>query len=82
MLQVLVDHHLGLPASMLVLCIALVIALWIWLFLRGRLATHLLPPGPPGIPLLGNLFDWPYESGWLRFTEWGRIFGARFKLYE
>ncbi|KAI0318715.1 cytochrome P450 [Amylostereum chailletii] len=34
-----------------------------------------LPPGPRGLPLIGNLLDWPFESGWLTFAEWGKKFG-------
>ncbi|KAJ7150553.1 cytochrome P450 [Mycena crocata] len=37
-----------------------------------------LPPGPKGLPLLGNIFDLPKESPWLGFAEigskWGDIF--------
>ncbi|EIM84244.1 cytochrome P450, partial [Stereum hirsutum FP-91666 SS1] len=33
------------------------------------------PAGPPGYPVIGNLFDWPFESGWLKFTDWSMSYG-------
>lgn len=33
------------------------------------------PPGPPSKPLIGNLLDWPWDYGWLRFTEWAKTYG-------
>ncbi|KAI0948586.1 hypothetical protein AcV7_009286 [Taiwanofungus camphoratus] len=34
-----------------------------------------LPPGPPGIPFLKNVFDWTQHSPWFRFTEWKETYG-------
>ncbi|KAJ3824541.1 cytochrome P450 [Lentinula raphanica] len=35
-----------------------------------------LPPGPTGLPLIGNVMDMPSESEWLTFAEWGRKYGG------
>ncbi|KAI0057368.1 cytochrome P450 [Artomyces pyxidatus] len=35
-----------------------------------------LPPGPKGYPLIGNLLEFPTESPWLRFAEWGKQWGG------
>ncbi|KAG2152670.1 cytochrome P450 [Suillus bovinus] len=33
------------------------------------------PPGPPGLPLIGNVLDMPNIRPWLTFAEWGRKYG-------
>jgi hypothetical protein len=35
------------------------------------------PPGPRGLPLLGNLFDIPQSSPWETYTRWGKQYGKR-----
>ncbi|KAF8665749.1 hypothetical protein AX16_000197 [Volvariella volvacea WC 439] len=34
-----------------------------------------LPPGPKGLPLVGNVLDMPSEKEWLTFAQWGDIWG-------
>ncbi|KDQ53894.1 hypothetical protein JAAARDRAFT_197004 [Jaapia argillacea MUCL 33604] len=34
-----------------------------------------LPPGPPGLPLIGNLFDVPKDYMWLKFEEHSKTYG-------
>jgi hypothetical protein len=38
---------------------------------RGRL----LPPGPPTVPILGNLLQFPKQNIFLTFTEWAQKYG-------
>ncbi|KAG2141325.1 cytochrome P450 [Suillus clintonianus] len=33
------------------------------------------PPGPRGLPLIGNIQDMPRIKPWLTFTEWGKKYG-------
>ncbi|KAJ7662506.1 cytochrome P450 [Mycena rosella] len=35
-----------------------------------------LPPGPTGLPILGNVFDMPGVTEWLTFAEWGAKWGG------
>lgn len=34
-----------------------------------------LPPGPKGLPLLGNLFDIPQERPWEVYSGWSKQYG-------
>jgi hypothetical protein len=34
------------------------------------------PPGPPTIPIAGNLFSFPAKWPHYKFTEWGALFSA------
>ncbi|PSS35616.1 hypothetical protein PHLCEN_2v1439 [Hermanssonia centrifuga] len=34
-----------------------------------------LPPGPKGLPLIGNVLDMPPSHEWLTFAKWGERFG-------
>ncbi|KAH9830993.1 cytochrome P450, partial [Rhodofomes roseus] len=53
------------------LCLAALVACR---FIRraGRLP---LPPGPRGLPLLGNALQIPTDRSWLVFAEWARTYG-------
>ena len=36
-----------------------------------------LPPGPKGLPLLGNILDLPQSEPWKTFGSWGDKYGER-----
>ena len=46
---------------------------------RGILTRRKLPPGPPGVPILGNIWDVKGKA-WLQYTEWARTYGPIFSL--
>ncbi|KAF7360790.1 Cytochrome P450 [Mycena venus] len=35
-----------------------------------------LPPGPKGLPLIGNVLDMPKSHAWKTFAQWGDIYGG------
>ncbi|KAA1473593.1 cytochrome P450 [Dentipellis sp. KUC8613] len=39
-----------------------------------------LPPGPPTLPILGNIHQFPKNHPHLKFMEWGREYGGIFSL--
>ncbi|EXJ92987.1 hypothetical protein A1O3_01543 [Capronia epimyces CBS 606.96] len=39
-----------------------------------------LPPGPPGLPVLGTLLDIPPQHSWLKFKSWADQYGPIFRL--
>lgn len=63
----------------LTLCTLLVLLLTgVWYhFWRRIRAPHgtTLPPGPKGLPILGNLFDIPRERSWLTYADWASTLG-------
>lgn len=45
------------------------------IFLKNK-ARHKYPPGPKGLPLLGNVLDLPSNYQWIAYAEWSRKLGA------
>ena len=50
-------------------------------FLRSNRKLS-LPPGPKGLPLVGNILDMPSEKEWLTFTRWGELYGMLCRLLQ
>ncbi|KAF8897192.1 cytochrome P450 [Infundibulicybe gibba] len=62
------------PIIFLDLCLATLGLFIIRRFIRSR-STVPLPPGPKGLPLVGNILDMPSEKEWLTFAKWGDTWG-------
>lgn len=41
-----------------------------------------MPPGPTGLPLIGNLLQVPSRLAFLRFTEWSKQYGTSQSLRQ
>ena len=54
--------------------VALIVAFVVAALLGRR--KRPLPPGPKGIPILGNIFDVPKAREWLAYQEWARQYGG------
>ncbi|KAI0076208.1 cytochrome P450 [Panus rudis PR-1116 ss-1] len=72
----MISNHLH-----IVIAFSLTIIYW-FISRLARIGTREaeLPPGPPTIPLLGNLLQFPKEYTFLRFTEWARTYGGIYSL--
>ncbi|KAK7932647.1 Cytochrome P450 monooxygenase yanC [Apiospora marii] len=40
-----------------------------------------LPPGPPALPLIGNLHQIPTQKRWLQFQRWAQTYGPIFTVF-
>ncbi|KAI6039896.1 cytochrome P450 [Pisolithus marmoratus] len=49
--------------------------LYVWR-IRTRRGGLPLPPGPRGLPLIGNVFDVNIAEPWLTYEEWGKQYGG------
>ena len=60
------------------LCSTAVAALYIFLFIGHR--DKNLPPGPPTLPLLGNIHRIPQKSAHFQFSQWANQYGGLYSL--
>jgi hypothetical protein len=54
-------------------------ALYAVYYRKGRSRLP-LPPGPPKLPLVGNLFDVPATFQWKKYKEWSKTYSAWSRL--
>ncbi|KAG1840821.1 cytochrome P450 [Suillus subalutaceus] len=60
--------------TLLYVCLAGVgVYLMMQVFVKKNHAPY--PPGPRGLPLVGNIQDIPHVKPWLTFAEWGKKYG-------
>ena len=58
-------------ASEIIAALLLVIFLLYW----HKSSSQNYPPGPKGLPIVGNVFDIPSSMPWKKFTELSKIYG-------
>jgi len=74
------DLHSGttMQLGVLDILVLFIIIFWIRRIIqyRGRnLASLPLPPGPKGLPLFGNVFNFPKTGAWTTAARWGQTYG-------
>ncbi|KAF9558962.1 cytochrome P450 [Agrocybe pediades] len=47
---------------------------------RSYRRLRAMPPGPRGLPILGNVLQMPSSQQWLKFSEWNKEYGPVFSL--
>ena len=58
--------------------IVAVLLLVIFLLHWRKSSLQNYPPGPKGLPIVGNVFDIPSSMPWKKFTELSKIYGTLF----
>jgi hypothetical protein len=57
------------------LAIGSVVVLYIGRQALKNRSSYPLPPGPPGLPWVGNVIGVNTSTPWVTYTEWGRTYG-------
>jgi cytochrome P450 len=70
-------QHASYPVTMGI--VALLVILWQRLNKIGRRPKN-YPPGPPTLPLIGNLHQIPDEKRYIQFEKWAREYGPVYSI--
>lgn len=66
------------PFLFLSLALLFAVATYIFLFIGRR--ENDLPPGPPTLPILGNIHQIPKKGAHFQFTKWAQQYGGLYTL--
>jgi Cytochrome P450 len=71
-------HQIGFQALSTLVLAAFLLVLWRLSRIGRRLKDY--PPGPPTLPVIGNLHQIPSEKRFLQFGEWAQEYGPIYSL--
>ena len=72
------DSKAGVSSDMLLHWLVLAVSLLTFRYLYGKRRKHPglpHPPGPKGLPLVGNIRDVPSKNAWLTYARWSIDYG-------
>ena len=61
--------------------ISFCVVLFLHVVRRSR-RTLPFPPGPKGLPIVGNALDMPCKNPWLTYGRWGKQYGGHLSLLD
>lgn len=64
------------PAVVDYVVVAVVVLWLVYLVYRRIRANAVLPPGPGGYPIIGNVLDMMVSEIWVAAQEWGKTYGS------
>jgi hypothetical protein len=69
-----------LPTVPVIACVSAAVGVVWWLLLRGQRSCMPCPPGPKGLPVIGNIREIPKDYEWLTYRKYAEQYGKRLPL--
>ena len=64
--------------TLAILAAVVLISLYLKRNSNGHSSSQLLPPGPKGLPVIGNLLDMPTSFEWETYHKWSKELGGSY----